>query len=36
MHVPYLFYYLMKRRKSFNAVDDIALSREDKTKLPGS
>ncbi|MFO7620207.1 MAG: hypothetical protein R6W81_02940 [Bacteroidales bacterium] len=34
MHVPYLFYYFMKRRKSFDAMSDVTLSREDQTRLP--
>jgi len=34
MHVPYLFYYFMKRRKSFDAKSDVTLSREDQNKLP--
>jgi len=34
MHVPYLFYYFIKRRKSFDASSDVILSREDQTRLP--
>ncbi len=33
MHVPYLFWYFMKRRKSFNIVDVVAQSQEDKVEL---